>query len=89
MIPTLTFFINMAQQSNALNCYGYVYNGNPGATLSYNASLNNNQSGNGLACSAIKLYIPYILLVFLIFGVSKMLYSKAEDYFGGTGGVGG
>ena len=88
MLPVMNTFINMARQSNALNCYGYIYNGNVNSPLSFNATLNGNSSGSPLGCTALSLYLPYILLVFLIFGVFKLLYGRAEeDLF--QGGVGG
>ena len=88
LIPVIKVFTDMAQQSNALNCYGYVYNGDPNNALSFNGSANNNQSGSSTGCAFIKLYIPYILIVFLIFGVSKILYGRVEDQIGGIGGGG-
>ena len=86
LIPVMKFFIDQQQQSNNLNCYGYIYQGNPNHTLSFNASLNNGDSGSPGGCAVIRLYIPYILLVFLIFGVMKIMYEKGEDFF--TGGSG-
>jgi hypothetical protein len=87
LVPVMNTFIDMARQSNSLNCYGYIYNGNPNHPLSFNATLNNNQSGSGFACSVLSLYIPYILLVFLIFGVSRLFYSRIEDSLGGGVGL--
>lgn len=86
LIPVIKVGIDWTQQSNAMNCYGYVYNGNPNSPLSYNGSLqaDNQTSGNSFGCAVTKLYIPYILLVFLIFGVSKILYGRAEDVTGGV-----
>lgn len=77
-------FVDMAQQSDNLNCRGYIADGNPGSKYSFNASLNDNQSGNPIACLAIKLYLPYLLIVFLIGGVSKILYDRTGDAFGMT-----
>ena len=85
LVPVMKVFIDMQQQSNNLNCYGYIYNGGVNNTLSYNSTLNGGNSGSPLGCSAIKLYIPYLLLVFLIFGVMKIMYGGSEDFFGGGG----
>jgi hypothetical protein len=85
LIPIMKVFIDMQQQSNNLNCYGYIHNGNVNNSLSYNATLNGGNSGSPLGCSAIKLYIPYLLLVFLIFGVMKIMYGGFQDFFGGGG----
>lgn len=75
-------FIDMAQGSDNLNCRGYIADGNPNNRLSFNQTLNGNSSGSPIACLAIKLYLPYILLVFLIGGVSKLLYDQSGDAFG-------
>jgi hypothetical protein len=87
-ISPLKTFIDMAQQSDNLNCRGYIFNGNENHTLSFNESLNGGASGNPTGCLAIKLYLPYLLLVVLIVGVSKLLYSRAEDFFTGEDSFG-
>jgi len=70
MLPALKSILNIARQSNNLNCVGYNDTSDP--TLSYNASLDTDTT----ACLAINLYLPYILLVVLIGGVSKLLYDR-------------
>jgi len=72
LIPEFNTLLNMAQQSNALNCQSYYYNGNPNNTLSYNASL----PTNTLACLSIDLYLPYIIMAVLIAGVSRVLLGR-------------
>jgi hypothetical protein len=74
-ISPISAFIGIAETSNNLNCPGYVYNGNPNATLSYNASLNS----SSLTCLAMKLYLPYIVLACLIGGVSALLYNRVNE----------
>lgn len=81
-IGPINEFTGIAMQSDNLNCNGYIYNGDSTHTLSYNGSLNNNQSGSPIGCLAIKLYLPYILLVFLIGGFSSVLGNKAGEMFG-------
>lgn len=71
IIPAINALLNIAQQSDGLNCQGYSYNGNENNTLSYNASL----ASNTLACLSIRLYLPYVILIVLIGGVSKLLVS--------------
>lgn len=78
LIPALRDIIDIAQQSDGLNCAGYYYNGNAGHVLSYNSSL----STNTTACLAIKLYLPYIVLVVLIAGVTRLFYGQAQSAFG-------
>lgn len=73
MIPALNSLLNNAQQSDSLNCQGYSYQGDANNTLSYNASL----PTNTLACLSIRLYLPYIILIVLIGGASKLLVSQA------------
>jgi len=81
LMPALNEVLNIVQQSDSLNCNGYVYNGDATHALSYNSSL----TSNSMACLAIKLYLPYILLAVLIGGVAKLLAGRG---FGG-GDVGG
>jgi len=77
MIPALKSILNIARQSDNLNCAGfdYEYSGD-NHTLSYNSSLDSETT----ACLAINLYLPYIVLIVLIGGVSKLIYTKS---FGG------
>lgn len=72
IIPAINSLLNIAQQSDGLNCQGYSYNGDANNTLSYNASL----ASNTLACLSIRLYLPYVILVVLIGGVSKLLADR-------------
>jgi len=76
MIPALKSILDIARQSDNLNCAGFEYEGNASNTLSYNSNL----SSETTACLAINLYLPYIVLIVLIGGVSKLLYTKS---FGG------
>ena len=71
LIPALSTILNMAQQSDGLNCPGYSYLGNANHSLSYNSSLQTNT----LACLSLDLYLPYIVLAVLIGGVSRLLLS--------------
>lgn len=79
-------FLDMAQQSDSLNCRGFIYNGNVNHTLSFNSSLHGGSSGSPIACLALKLYLPYILLVFLIGGLASVLAGRAENMFFPSGG---
>jgi hypothetical protein len=72
LIPEFNILLNMAQQSNALNCQGYYYNGDVNNTLSHNATL----PTNTLACLSISLYLPYIIMAVLIAGVSRVLLGR-------------
>lgn len=81
-ISPINEFLDLAQQSDSLNCRGFVYNGDVNHTLSFNSSLNNGASGSPLACLSLKLYLPYLLLVFLVAGVSAVLAGRAESFFG-------
>ena len=72
LIPEFNTLLNMAQQSNALNCNGYYYQGDPNNTLSHNNSL----PTNTLACLSIDLYLPYIIMAVLIAGVSRVLLGR-------------
>jgi hypothetical protein len=83
-ISPINSFLNMAQNSQSLNCYGYIENGNVNDTLSFNSTLNGGTSGSPLACIALKLYLPYILLIFLIGGIAAVLSNRSENMFFGT-----
>jgi len=81
LIPGFVDMQSMAQQSDNLNCNGYSYNGMGSASsLSYNSSL----ATNSIACLAIKLYLPYIVLGVLIAGVALIFYGRGgQDQMGG------
>jgi len=81
-ISPMSDFLDLAQQSDSLNCKGFVYDGSVNHTLSYNSTLHNGASGNPLACLSLKLYIPYILLAFLIAGIMFLMANKAGETFG-------
>lgn len=72
LIPQFNTLLNMGQQSDALNCQGYYYNGNPNHSLSYNDTL----PSNTLACLGISLYLPYIVIAVLIAGVSRVILGR-------------
>lgn len=80
-VPAINSFLNVMQQSDSLNCKGYIHNGNAADVLSYNSSLNT----NSLACLTFDLYIPYLLLAVLIGGVTWLLSRPGEQQpqFGG------
>lgn len=80
-ISPINDFIDIAQQSDNLNCKGFVYDSNVSNPLSFDNQSNNGQSGSPIACLALKLYLPYILLVFLIGGLAGVLGGKTDQYF--------
>jgi len=77
LIPGFAEMVDMAQQSDGMNCVGYAHDGHlPGTdSLSYNATLSGKTSSIG--CLAIKLYIPYIVLGVLIAGVALIFYGRS------------
>lgn len=76
LIPGFVQMIDMAQQSDNLNCVGYMYNGDPDNPLSYNSTIGTKSS---IGCLAIKLYIPYIVLGVLIAGVALIFYGRSRS----------
>lgn len=80
-ISPLNSFLDMAQQSDSLNCKGFIYNGNTAHALSFNDTLHGGASGSPLSCLALKLYLPYILLVFLVGGLAAVLAGRTESLF--------
>jgi len=83
-IGPINEFIDMAQQSDSLNCKGFIYDSNASHTLSFNNLSNGGASGSPIACLALKLYLPYLLLVFLIGGVAAILGDKTQSLAFGT-----
>lgn len=81
-ISPMSTFIDFAQQSNNLNCKGFIYNGDVNNSLSFNATLDGGASGSPIGCLAIRLYLPYIILVFLIGGLILVLGGKANEIIG-------
>lgn len=79
IIPMLNSVLNIAKESDNLNCNGYIYNGDENHAKSYNSSMNEDE----ISCIAIALYIPYLVLAILIGGVSKLLMSGGRDQYGG------
>jgi len=74
LLPGFIQMMNMAQNSENLNCHGYVdYND---ASLSANAS---RAEASSIACLAIKLYLPYIVLAVLIGLVASIFYGRATS----------
>lgn len=85
-ISPINEFLDMAQWSSNLNCKGYIYDGNESNPLSFNSTLDGGASGSPIACISLKLYLPYILLVFLIGGISTVLAGGAEKFFMSSSG---
>ena len=81
-ISPINEFVNIAEQSDGLNCKGFIYDSNVTHTLSFNNVTNGGASGSPIACLALKLYLPYILLVFLIGGLAGVLGGKSDQFFG-------
>ncbi len=81
-ISPINEILDLAQQSDSLNCKGFIYGGNENHTLSYNNTLHGGQSGNPIACLSLKLYLPYILMVFLIGGLASVLAGRGSEIIG-------
>ena len=77
-IPALKSILDISKQSDNLNCPGFDYDksGTVGTnTLDYNSSLETDT----VACLAIHLYLPYIILIILIRGVSKLMNGRMGE----------
>jgi len=85
-IGPINSFLDIAQQSDNLNCRGYIHNGDSNNALSYNSTLDNGSSGSPIGCIALKLYLPYILLVFLVGGLMMVLANRGNFFGEDTGG---
>jgi len=76
LVPGIKSVLNIAKQSDNLNCAGFDYDGS--GTIGTNAlDYNSSLATETLACLAINLYLPYIILIVLIGGVSKLMYGRA------------
>ena len=74
LIPGFAEMQGMAQNNDNLNCKGYVDYDD--ASLSYNSS---QAEVSSMACLAIKMYLPYIVLGVLIAGVAIIFYGRGEQ----------
>ena len=81
-IGPINEMLELAQQSDNLNCKGFIYEGNANNVLSFNGTASNNQSGSPIACWMLKLYMPYLVLGILILGMSAILGGRAEQMLG-------
>jgi len=77
LIPAMSDILDIGHQSDSLNCEGYIHNGDANHSLSYNSSLGTNT----MACLAIKLYLPYILLFVLVGGVASLLNPPRQEQY--------
>lgn len=76
LIPAFVEMQNTAQGKDSLNCHGYIAYNDDG-TIDYTNSANNTiATKSSIACMAIKLYIPYIVLGVLVAGVAMIFYGK-------------
>lgn len=88
IVPVFQSILGIAKQSNYLNCNGYDYDrsGTVGDHIwDYNSSL----TSDTLACVAIGLYVPYLVLAILIGSIMKALSGQimesgpTQGYYGG------
>ncbi len=87
-ISPINEILDLAQQSDSLNCKGFIYEGSVNHTLSFNSTLHGGQSGSPLSCLSLKLYLPYILMVFLIGGLASVLAGRGAEIIGFEDGGG-
>lgn len=83
LIPGFVEILDVAQNSEGLNCKGYTYNGDASNVLSYNATIGTKST---IGCLGIKLYLPYLVLAVLLGVVMYILYDKSsqsQPYYGG------
>jgi len=85
-ISPMNEFIDLMQRSDSLNCKGFIFSGDSNHTLSFNSTSHGGASGSPLSCLSLKLYLPYILLTFLIAGIASVLSGKSGDWLGMGGG---
>jgi len=74
LIPMMNTVLGIVKQSDNLNCPGYDFDKSGSLTdhrLDYNATLSD--STDTLSCTAIALYVPYIILILLVGGVTRVI----------------
>lgn len=84
MLPAFMEMIGMSKQSTSLNCKGYVDDVDP--SLSYNETLAAGGHISTMACMAMSMFVPYLVLGVLIAGVAALMYGKSQ---GGDSGYTG
>lgn len=84
LIPGFTSVLEIGQQSDGLNCKGFVHNGDANDPLSYNATLGTKST---VGCLALNLTLPYIILGVLVAVLGLILYNRNRQqqpvYYGG------
>lgn len=78
-IGPISEFLDIAQQSDNLNCKGYIFDSNETHPLSFDNESDGGNSGDPIACLFIKPIVAYILLVFVVGGVSAVLGGKGAE----------
>jgi len=77
LIPGFVTMVNMGQDSQGLNCVGYVDSlATSSSNLSYNATIGTKST---IGCLAMQLYIPYIVLGVLVAVVSMVFYGRGAQ----------
>lgn len=76
LLPGFVDMFDIAQNSQNLNCVGYTDTIISDGNYSYNATIG---ARSTIACLAMKLYLPYIVLAVLIGLVVKILYDKGTS----------
>ena len=85
LIPGFVEMQGVAQQSDNLNCHGYVAYTDTGAVDTVLSANSSKATASSIGCMAIKLYLPYIVLGVLIAGVAMIFYGRSgqqEPQFG-------
>ena len=90
IVPIFQEVLGIAKQSNYLNCPGYDYDrsGTLGDHMwDYNSTISG--STDRLACIAIGMYVPYLVLAILIGSIMRALSGQlmesgpTQNYYGG------
>jgi hypothetical protein len=78
MVPAFRSMLDMARGSDSLNCKSTlrVCSASMGEPC-YNSSI----SSETLACTFIDLYLPYLIMVVLIAGITKLMANRVMDQF--------
>ena len=74
----LNAVLDIAKQSDNLNCKGYDYDGNGvvgNDVLDYNSSL----ATNRVACTAVDFAVPFIYLSIIFAGVAALVMGRNEN----------
>jgi hypothetical protein len=78
MTSPLNAFLDIAKQSDNLNCKGFDYEGN-GVAGSSQYDYNATKATDTVSCTAVDLAVPFIYLSIILTGVAALVMGRNEN----------